>query len=123
MEKRMQAVRDRDNNYSNGNGNGNDDNDNSVRTTVSTILNRSGSYVVYAPSGQIGIVVDTSPGGPSVHSLKATSPMLGLITPGDLIVALDGEDTRSLSAAALTRLMAKKSRQKERKIMMYSPLE
>merc|ERR1712238_180440 len=35
MEKRMQAVRDRDNNYSN-NDNGND-NDNSVRTTVSTI--------------------------------------------------------------------------------------
>jgi len=116
MEERLQVVRDRDNNYNNGNDNDDDD-----RTTVSTILHRSGSYVVYAPSGQIGIVVDTSRGGPSVHSLKETSPMRGLITPGDLIVALDGEDTRSLSAAALTRLMAKKSRQKERKIMLYAP--
>jgi C-terminal processing protease CtpA/Prc len=46
--------------------------------------------------------------------------MMGLISPGDLIVALDGEDTRKMSAAALTRLMAKKSRQKERKITLYS---
>jgi len=97
-----------------------DDNNNDDRTTLSNIMNHPGSYVVYAPSGQIGIVVDTSKEGPSVHSLKSTSPMLGLISPGDLIVALDGEDTRNFSAAALTRLMAKKSRQKERKIMLYS---
>jgi hypothetical protein len=89
-------------------------------TTLSNIMNRSGSYDVYAPSGPIGIVVDTSKEGPSVHSLKSTSPMMGLISPGDLIVALDGEDTRKMSAAALTRLMAKKSRQKERKITLYS---
>lgn len=90
------------------------------KSTLTTVMNRPESYDVYAPSGPIGVVVDTSQTGPAVHSLKATSPMLGLITPGDLIIALDGQDTRKLSAAALTRLMAKKSRQKERKITLFS---
>lgn len=90
------------------------------KTTLSTAVNRPGTYDVYAPNGPIGIVVDTSKDGPCVHSLKSTSPMLGLINPGDLIVALDDEDTRGMTAAALTRLMAKKSRERERKITLYS---
>jgi hypothetical protein len=81
---------------------------------------RAGSYDVFAPPGPIGIVVDTSKDGPAVHSLKSTSPMLGLISPGDLIVALDDEDTSGMTAATLTRLMAKKSRQQERKITLIS---
>ncbi|VEU38888.1 unnamed protein product [Pseudo-nitzschia multistriata] len=90
------------------------------RSTLSSVMKRAGRYDVYAPSGPIGIVVDTSKNGPSVHSLKSTSPMLGLINPGDLIVALDGEDTRDMTAAALTRLMALKSRQQNRKITLLS---
>lgn len=78
------------------------------------------SYDVFAPSGPIGIVVDTSKNGPAVHSLKSTSPMVGLINAGDLIIALDDEDTRKMTAASLTRLMARKSRQKERKITLLS---
>jgi hypothetical protein len=96
----------------------NDRSDN--KSTLSSVMQRPGTYDVYAPSGPIGIVVDTSSDGPSVHSLKSNSPMLGLITAGDLIIALDNEDTRGLSAAELTRLMAKKSRQRERKITLYS---
>eukprot|EP00533_Pseudo-nitzschia_delicatissima_P000499 CAMPEP_0116110754 /NCGR_PEP_ID=MMETSP0327-20121206/18089_1 /TAXON_ID=44447 /ORGANISM="Pseudo-nitzschia delicatissima, Strain B596" /LENGTH=933 /DNA_ID=CAMNT_0003603957 /DNA_START=17 /DNA_END=2818 /DNA_ORIENTATION=- len=92
----------------------------SALSTLTSIMRRPGCYDVYAPSGPIGIVVDTSKDGPSVHSLKSTSPMLGLISPGDLIVALDGEDTRKMTAAALTRLMARKSRHKERKITLLS---
>lgn len=92
----------------------------SDKTTLSTAIGRPGTYDVYAPSGPIGIVVDTSKDGPCVHSLKSTSPMLGLISAGDLIIALDDEDTRGMTAAALTRLMAKKSRQRERKITLFS---
>jgi hypothetical protein len=91
------------------------------RTSLNTLIKQKDTYDVLAPPGPIGIVVDTSKIGPAVHSLKATSPMLGLINPGDLIVALDGEDTRNMTAASLTRLMAKKSRQKERKITLLSP--
>jgi hypothetical protein len=89
-------------------------------SSLGSLRNTSQSYDVFAPSGPIGIVVDTSKNGPSVHSLKSTSPMLGLINPGDLIIALDDEDTRKMTAASLTRLMAKRSRQKERKITLLS---
>lgn len=88
--------------------------------SLNALRSKPESYDVFAPSGPIGIVVDTSKNGPAVHSLKSTSPMMGLINPGDLIIALDGEDTRKMTAASLTRLMAKKSRQKERKITLLS---
>lgn len=85
-----------------------------------SMVHRVGLYDVFAPAGPIGIVVDTTKYGPSVHSLKRTSPMLGLINPGDLIVGLDDEDTRGMTAATLTRLMARKSNQKERKITLLT---
>lgn len=81
---------------------------------------RAGLYDVFAPAGPIGIVVDTTKYGPAVHSLKPTSPMLGLINPGDLIVGLDDEDTRGMTAATLTRLMARKANQKDRKITLLT---
>lgn len=88
--------------------------------TFQEALQREGLYDVFAPSGALGIVVDTTKDGPAVHSLKQTSPMLGLINPGDLIVGLDQQDTRSMTAATLTRLMASKSNQKERKITLLA---
>ena len=46
--------------------------------------------------------------------------MLGLINAGDLIIALDDVDTRGMTAATLTQLMARKAAQKERKITLLS---
>lgn len=83
-------------------------------------VKRTGLYDVFAPSGPLGIVVDTTRDGPVVHSMKPTSPLLGLINPGDLIVGLDDMDTRSMTAATLTRLMAKRSHQAERKITLLA---
>lgn len=91
------------------------------RTSFESFARRAGGvYDVFAPAGPIGIVVDTTKDGPAVHSLKATSPMLGLINPGDLIVGLDDMDTRAMTAATLTRLMAQKANQKERKITLLA---
>mmetsp|Transcript_3512 Transcript_3512/g.4067 ORF Transcript_3512/g.4067 Transcript_3512/m.4067 type:complete len:664 (-) Transcript_3512:293-2284(-) len=81
---------------------------------------RSGLYDIFAPSGPLGIVVDTTRDGPVVHSMKANSPLQGLVTPGDIIVGLDDMDTRSMTAATLTRLMAKRSSQSERKITLLA---
>ena len=75
-------------------------------------------YDVFAPPGPLGMVVDTVTKGCIVHSLKKNSPMQGLINPGDLIVALDDFDVRKMDAASLTKLMAKKSQQKERKFTL-----
>lgn len=68
------------------------------RASYDSIMRKPGLYDVFAPPGPIGIVVDTTEHGPVVHSLKNTSPMTGLIEPGDVIIALDDEDTRSFSA-------------------------
>ena len=87
---------------------------------IESLEDDPGHYVVLAPRGPIGIVVDTSQHGPTVHSLKSTSPMIGLISPGDLIVALDDQDTRGMNAATLTRLMAQKSGQETRKITLLT---
>jgi len=81
---------------------------------------RVGLYDVFAPSGPLGIVVDTTPDGPIVHSMKPTSTLLGLVNPGDLVVGLDDMDTRAMSAATLTRLMAKRAQMPERKITLLA---
>lgn len=84
------------------------------------VMKRSGLYEVLAPPGPLGIVVDTTKDGPVIHSLKGTSSLLGLVRSGDLIVGLDDMDTRSMTAATLTRMMAKRSNQSERKITLLA---
>jgi len=73
------------------------------------------SIDIVAPPGKLGIIIDTCSEGPIVHSVKPTSPLEGLMFKGDLVVAVDGENTREWSAHYLTKLVAKKSRF-ERKI-------
>ena len=80
------------------------------------------SYVVEAPQGPLGIIIDTTPEGPMVHAIKPTSQLLGSIAPGDIIVGLDSVDTRQMTAPTLTRLMASKSQQVERKITLLHPM-
>ena len=71
---------------------------------------------VFAPAGKLGIVVDSSSGGPSVHNVRQTSPLLGIISEGDKIISIDDIDTTKMSAGGVTKLMASKATQKERKI-------
>ena len=65
--------------------------------------------IIIAPEGKLGIIIDTCNMGPIVHSVKANSPLEGLIQEGDLVVGVDDEDTREWSAHYLTKLVAKKS--------------
>ena len=74
----------------------------------------------YAPPGPLGIVIETTPEGPMVHSLKPESKLASLIHTGDLVVGLDDLDTRGMTAATLTRLMAKRTQQPQRKITLLS---
>jgi hypothetical protein len=60
---------------------------------------------IIAPPGKLGIIIDTCSEGPIVHSVKPTSPLEGLIFKGDLVIAVDDEDTREWSAHYLTKLM------------------
>jgi hypothetical protein len=95
-----------------------DDEDKASSVAASSVAPSNVTYDVFAPAGAIGIVVDTSAKGCVVHSLKKSSPMQGLMNPGDLIIALDDFDVRKMNAASLTKLMAKKSQQPERKFTL-----
>ena len=64
--------------------------------------------------------MDTSNDGPVIHSMKASSLLLGLVGTGNLIVGLDGIDTRSMTAATLTQLMAKRANQPKRKLTLLA---
>lgn len=74
-------------------------------------LSRPPTKVVMAPSGKLGIVIDTTVDGPVVHHVNETSNLKGKIFPGDIIVAIDDIDTRAMSAAAITALMVKTANQ------------
>ena len=74
---------------------------------------------IIAPAGKLGIIIDTSSQGPIVHSVKSESVLEGLVFEGDLIIALDDEDTTTWSAHNLTKLVASRSKC-ERKITLLS---
>lgn len=80
------------------------------------------TFTTYAAPGPVGIVIETSKEGPTVHSVRNTSQLLGTVMPGDIIIGLDNIETRGLVAPALTRLMARKSQQEQRKITFLRPM-
>jgi C-terminal processing protease CtpA/Prc len=65
------------------------------------------SRVVQIPPGKLGVSIDTTIDGPVVRSVKSDSPLQGMIFPGDIIVAVDEEDTREMSGSAITSLMVR----------------
>eukprot|EP00587_Corethron_hystrix_P012089 CAMPEP_0113320146 /NCGR_PEP_ID=MMETSP0010_2-20120614/14063_1 /TAXON_ID=216773 ORGANISM="Corethron hystrix, Strain 308" /NCGR_SAMPLE_ID=MMETSP0010_2 /ASSEMBLY_ACC=CAM_ASM_000155 /LENGTH=115 /DNA_ID=CAMNT_0000177853 /DNA_START=351 /DNA_END=698 /DNA_ORIENTATION=+ /assembly_acc=CAM_ASM_000155 len=77
-------------------------------------------YDVYAPPGDLGIVIDTTADGHVMHSMKTNSPLINLIHIGDVVFAIDDMDTRSITAATLTRLIAGKAQQLQRKITLLN---
>jgi hypothetical protein len=96
-----------------------DDNDKASSVAPNAVAESSAlSYDVFAPPGALGIVVDTTEKGCIVYSVKKSSPMQGLMNRGDVIIGLDNFDVRNMSAASLTKLMAKKSEQAERKFTL-----
>ena len=61
----------------------------------------------YAPPGKLGVAIDTVNGQPVVHRIKEGSPLKGILQHKDRIVAIDGVDTRNMTAADVTHLMVK----------------
>ena len=51
-----------------------------------------------------------------VHIIRETSPLLGIISVGDRLISIDDVNITKMSVQEVMKLMAKKSKQKERKI-------
>lgn len=73
----------------------------------------------FAPPGRLGVVIDTTAEGPVVHKVNPGSPLEGIVWPGDIIIAIDDTDTRSLAANDITALMVKNQDQR-RKLTILS---
>jgi C-terminal processing protease CtpA/Prc len=61
------------------------------------------------------VVIHSTKDGPAVHEVREGSPLTGQVFPGDLIIAIDDDDTRALGADQVMKMMAERS-DYERKI-------
>lgn len=72
-------------------------------------------FDVIAPPGKLGVVIDTpDSGAPVVYNIKENCPIADQLRVGDKVVAVDGEDVRSMTAIKVSRLISEKSTNPER---------
>jgi len=71
---------------------------------------------IIAPAGRLGVVIDTpDTGAPILHRIKDTCPIADKLQVGDHLVAVDGENVRSMTAVEVSKLISLKSGNKERR--------
>ena len=82
----------------------------SSRKTSSTLPKRSKKSVT-APAGKLGIILanKTDAKGTVVSGVRTTSVLANRITPGDRIIAIDGEDVSTMTVSEITSIMARKN--------------
>merc|ERR1719213_696414 len=67
-------------------------------------------FDVVAPSGKLGMVIDTPNGGnPVVHVIKDTSVLADQVRVGDRLLSVDGEDCTVMTAMQVSKLISLKS--------------
>jgi len=93
-------------------------NTNASNMITSPYQQREEILEIYAPSGKLGIVIDTPPTSstPIVHAIKDTCPIRAEVYVGDKLVAVDGIDVREMEATDVSKLIGSKSGQSERKL-------
>jgi len=66
---------------------------------------------VTAPAGKLGIILanKTDSKGTVVSGVRTTSVLANKITPGDRIIAIDGEDVNTMTVSEITAIMARKN--------------
>ena len=71
---------------------------------------RRSRVTVNAPPGKLGIILANKADskGTVVSGVRTTSPLADKITPGDRIVAIDGEDVSLMTVSEITTIMARK---------------
>lgn len=73
---------------------------------------------IIAPAGKLGVIVDTPPQGGCAYvcEVKESCPIKDQIQLNDKIIAVDDTDVQKMTAVTVSRLLARRSRQPERKI-------
>jgi hypothetical protein len=76
---------------------------------------------VMAPPGNLGIIISNlvKSKGTMVSNVRTTSVLLDKVSPGDRIIAIDGEDVSLLTASELSKIMASK-KESEKKLTIVT---
>jgi len=77
-------------------------------------------FEIIAPSGKLGVVIDTPYNGgnvPVVHAIKDTSVLADRVRIGDKLLSVDGQDTRNMSAIKVSKLISAKAMEPQRKLV------
>jgi hypothetical protein len=82
----------------------------SHRTHSSSIARRS-KVTVVAPPGKLGIILANKADskGTVVSGVRTSSVLAEKISPGDRIIAIDGEDVSRMTVSEITTIMSRKS--------------
>ena len=79
-------------------------------------------FEVEAPPGMLGLILEASGDGvPTVHAIKASSPLASDIQVGDRLWSLDGEDMTVMLASDVSRLIASKRDNPIRRFVFSRP--
>ena len=79
---------------------------------------RDNCFVVSAPRGKLGIIIDVSDNGePLVRAIRGDSVLASKVQVGDRLLSVDGEGCAEMSAEQVSHLIAMKSNQSKREIM------
>jgi len=76
-------------------------------------------FIVEAPSGKLGIVLDNPHGDlPIVWAIKETSALNGKVRVGDLLLSVDGQDCRGMSAHTVSTFLSRRSQNPSRTLVL-----
>jgi C-terminal processing protease CtpA/Prc len=81
-------------------------------------------FEIIAPSGKLGVVIDTPYNGgnvPVVHAIKDTSILADRVRIGDKLLSVDGQDTRNMSAIKVSKLISAKAMEPQRRLVFLRP--
>ena len=81
------------------------------RRSVSTGITMRSKITVVAPPGKLGIILANRADskGTVVSGVRTSSVLAEKVSPGDRIVAIDGEDVSRMTVSEITTIMARKS--------------
>ena len=90
------------------------------RAAARTLLSRT---TVMAPPGKLGIILAnrTDSRGTVVSGVRTSSVLAEQVSPGDRIVAIDGEDVSQMNVKEITTIMARKSEFERVLVLLATP--
>jgi hypothetical protein len=89
------------------------DNKHAIPVVVPPILSE---FTVHCGSGKLGIILETSDDGPIVFCVKPSSPLLGIVHHGCVLLSIDEIDLSRYTAKETTALIAERGDNISRKI-------